>query len=201
VGAKGDHMISSIELTVLGLISYKPMHGYKLCHFFENKGMDVLKEIKKPSVYAILKRFEKQELIIGEYEFDENNPPRKVYSITKNGTKFFQENLKEYLLNFSFFNPIEFWHLIRFSRSNISKDDFLLIINNMKQEIISHVANMGKKKNDLISNATLPETNFYNIMGSMLDTLHKANLKALNDFILFAENSGNDSYFLENEEG
>jgi len=37
-------------------------------------------------------------------------------------------------------------------------------------------------------------------MESMLDTLHKANVKALNDFILFAENSGNDSYFLENEE-
>ena len=39
-------MISSIELTVLGLISYKPMHGYKICHFFEDKGIDELKEIK-----------------------------------------------------------------------------------------------------------------------------------------------------------
>lgn len=87
-------MISSIELTVLGLISYKPMHGYKICHFFEDKGIDVLKEIKKPSVYAILKRFEKQELIFGEYEFDENNPPRKVYTITKTGLTFFPGEFK-----------------------------------------------------------------------------------------------------------
>ncbi len=200
MGSKGDNMISSIELTVLGLISYKPMHGYKICHFFEDKGIDVLKEIKKPSVYAILKRFEKQELIFGEYEFDENNPPRKVYTITKTGLTFFQENLKDYLLNFSFFNPIEFWHLIRFSRSNISKDDFILIINHMKQEIISHVTNMEQKKNEIINKATLPEKNFYHIMGDMLDTLHKANIKALNDFILFAENPENDPYFLEIEE-
>ncbi len=193
-------MISSIELTVLGLISYKPMHGYKICHFFENKGIDVLKEIKKPSVYAILKRFEKQELIVGEYEFDENNPPRKVYAITKIGIAFFQEHLKDYLLNFSFFNPIEFWHLIRFSRKNISKEDFILIINHMKQEIISHVASMEQKKNEIIDKASLPEKNFYSIMGGMLDTLHNANVQALNDFILFADNPENKPYFLENEE-
>jgi len=193
-------MISSIELTVLGLISYKPMHGYKLCHFFENKGIDVLKEIKKPSVYAILKRFEKQELIVGEYEFDENNPPRKVYAITKTGLTFFQENLKDYLLNFSFFNPIEFWHLIRFTRNNISQEDFILIINHMKQEIISHVAGMEQKKNEIIDKVTLPEKNFYSIMGGMLDTLHSANVKTLNDFILFAENPENNPYFLKIEE-
>jgi len=193
-------MISSIELTVLGLISYKPMHGYKICHFFENKGIDVLKEIKKPSVYAILKRFEKQELIVGEYEFDENNPPRKVYAITKTGLTFFQENLKDYLLNFSFFNPIEFWHLIRFTRKNISQEDFILIINHMKQEIISHVTSMEQKKNEIIDKATLPEKNFFSIMGGMLDTLHTANVKALNDFILFAENPENNPYFLKIEE-
>ncbi len=193
-------MISSIELTVLGLISYKPMHGYKICHFFENKGIDVLKEIKKPSVYAILKRFEKQELIVGEYEFDENNPPRKVYAITKTGLTFFQENLKDYLLNFSFFNPIEFWHLIRFTRNNFSKEDFILIMNHMKQEIISHVNKMEEKKNEIIDKATLPEKNFYSIMGGMLDTLHTANVKALDEFIFFAENPDNDPYFLEDEE-
>lgn len=70
----------------------------------------------------------------------------------------------------------------------------------MKQEIISHVTNMEQKKNEIINKATLPEKNFYHIMGDMLDTLHKANIKALNDFILFAENPENDPYFLEIEE-
>jgi len=193
-------MISSIELTVLGLISYKPMHGYKICHFFEDKGIDELKEIKKPSVYAILKRFEKQELITGEYEFDENNPPRKVYSITQKGKKYFQENLKEYLLHYSSFNPIEFWHLLRFCQNNINKKDFITIIDHMKRKIISHINDMKQKKQEMIKKATPSEKNFYHIIGEMLDTLHKANFKALDDYISFAESAKNGSYFLEIKE-
>lgn len=193
-------MISSIELTVLGLISYKPMHGYKICHFFEDKGIDELKEIKKPSVYAILKRFEKQELITGEYEFDENNPPRKVYSITEKGKKYFKENLKEYLLNYSSFNPIEFWHLLRFCQNNINKKDFITIIDHMKHKIISHINDMKQKKQEMINKATPSEKNFYHIIGEMLDKIHKATIKALEDYISFAESAENRSYFLEIKE-
>ena len=193
-------MISSIELTVLGLISYKPMHGYKICHFFEDKGIDELKEIKKPSVYAILKRFEKQEFFTGEYEFDENNPPRKVYSISEKGKKYFQENLKEYLLHYSSFNPIEFWHLLRFSQNNIIKEDFIAIINNMRQKIISHIKKIEQKKQEMINVTNQPEKNFYHIIGGMLDKIHKATIKALEDYISFAENAENRSYFLEIKE-
>jgi len=193
-------MISSIELTVLGLISYKPMHGYKICHFFEAKGIDVLKEIKKPSVYAILKRFEKQEFLTGEYEFDENNPPRKVYSISEKGKKYFQENLKEYLLHYSSFNPIEFWCLLRFCQNNIIKEDFIAIINNMKQKIISHINKIEQKRQEIINEANQSEKSFYHIIGQMLDSLHKANFKALDDYISFTENAENGSFFLEIKE-
>ena len=176
------------------------MHGYKLCHFFENKGIDVLKEIKKPSVYAILKRFEKQDLVTGEYQFDENNPPRKVYSITEKGKKYFRKNLREYLLHYSSFNPIEFWHLIRFCQNNITKKDFISIIDHMKNKIISHISNMEQKKQEMINKANLPEKNFYHIIGGMLDKIHKATIKALDDYISFAENAENRSYFLEIKE-
>jgi len=193
-------MISSIELTVLGLISYKPMHGYKLCHFFENKGIDVLKEIKKPSVYAILKRFEKQELIIGEYEFDENNPPRKVYSITDDGKKYFRENLREYLMNYSSFNPIGFWHLLRFSENNLTKEEFTIAITHMKQEIISHISHFKGKKNLMLKEATASRKQFYQIIKKMVTALNKENLKALDEYNSFAENPENASFFFLGKE-
>ncbi|HHI87743.1 MAG TPA: PadR family transcriptional regulator [Candidatus Cloacimonetes bacterium] len=193
-------MISSIELTVLGLINFKSMHGYKICNFFEEKGIYDMMEIKKPSVYAILKRFEKQGLISGEYEFDENNPPRKVYSLTDEGLRFFRKHLKEFLLNYSSLNPSEFWHLLRFCRNNVTQEDFLKILHNMKETFVSHIALLKEKKRELIKEFTEPEKCYFSIMENMFETLHTATNKALNDFISFAEEKENSAYFLENEE-
>ncbi|MBN2016885.1 MAG: PadR family transcriptional regulator [Candidatus Cloacimonetes bacterium] len=193
-------MISSIELTVLGLINYRPMHGYKLCNFFEEKGIYDMMEIKKPSVYSILKRYEKEGLISGEYEFDENNPPRKVYSATDKGIKFLRDNLKDFLLNYSSLNPAGFWHLLRFCKNNVTQEEFIEIIKHMKGVFLSHMRDLDKKKENLIKNFSEPEMNYFTLMEDMFVVLHKANLKALNGFISFAENSENESYFLKKEE-
>jgi len=176
------------------------MHGYKICNFFEEKGIYDMMEIKKPSVYAILKRFEKQDLISGEYKFDENNPPRKVYSITDTGLVFFRKHLKEFLLHYSSLNPAGFWHLLRFTRNNISRDDFIKIIKNMKEGFTTHIRELEEKKHDLIREFTIPEKNYFSIMEVMFGTLHKVTINALNDYISFAEKPENSSYFIEGEE-
>ncbi len=157
-------------------------------------------EIKKPSVYAILKRFEKQGLISGEYEFDENNPPRKVYSITDEGLSFFRQHLKEFLLNYSSPNPAGFWHILRFCWNNVSQKDFIRIIKNMEERLTDHLHELEEKKHDLIQEFSQPQRNYFAIMEEMFITLHQATFKALKKYINFAEDPENKPYFIKEEE-
>ena len=70
----------------------------------------------------------------------------------------------------------------------------------MKDVFLSHMRDLDKKKENLIKNFSEPEMNYFTLMEDMFVVLHKANLKALNGFISFAENSENESYFLKKEE-
>ncbi len=74
---------------ILWIISKEKIHGYgimkKLDEFFDFD--DVNYEIKNTSskVYPILRKMEKNGLIVGEWEINENNKRVKYYSITDEG--------------------------------------------------------------------------------------------------------------------
>ncbi|MCQ2971234.1 transcriptional regulator, PadR family [Methanobrevibacter gottschalkii] len=74
---------------ILWIISKEKIHGYgimkKLDEFFNFE--DVNYEIKNTSskVYPILRKMEKNGLIIGEWDINENNKRVKYYSITDEG--------------------------------------------------------------------------------------------------------------------
>lgn len=74
---------------ILWIISKDKIHGYgimkKLDEFFNFE--DVNYEIKNTSskVYPILRKMEKNGLIIGEWDINENNKRVKYYSITDEG--------------------------------------------------------------------------------------------------------------------
>ena len=74
---------------ILWIISKEKIHGYgimkKLDGFYDFDGLDC--EIKNSSskVYPILQKMEKNGLIVGEWDINENNKRVKYYTITEDG--------------------------------------------------------------------------------------------------------------------
>lgn len=79
-------------LLLLGLLSTQSQHGYQINEFIEhNLGRVTL--MKKATAYALLTRMESAGLVEAEDEREGNRPPRRVYSITDEGSALMREML------------------------------------------------------------------------------------------------------------
>lgn len=72
------------ELLVLGTLHAHPMHGYGLVDMLEG-GLGQALGLKRPAVYAVLKRLEERGWITATREQEGNLPPRSVYESTPLG--------------------------------------------------------------------------------------------------------------------
>ncbi len=76
--------LTTLEHIVLGLISQSPQSGYSIISMLE---AGTHRWSASPgSIYPILKRLEKQELIVGELEIVYETRPRKMYRLTESGS-------------------------------------------------------------------------------------------------------------------
>lgn len=80
---------SDSELLILGLIAEMPRHGYELEQVIEKRGMREWTQIGFSSIYYVLGKLEKKELIIAE--IPENSTARKCYQLTKTGNQVLVE--------------------------------------------------------------------------------------------------------------
>lgn len=76
---------SDSELLILGLIAEMPRHGYELEQVIEKRGMREWTQIGFSSIYYVLGKLEKKELIIAD--IPENSTARKRYQLTETGNK------------------------------------------------------------------------------------------------------------------
>jgi len=73
---------------VLGLIKKQPSHGYELLEQFNsNEHLGRIWTMSTSQLYAVLKRLEKQETIIGKEVIVPDAPPRREYVITDEGER------------------------------------------------------------------------------------------------------------------
>lgn len=128
-------MMSKIDLVVLGFLKRKPMHGYQMAGFFEKRGIDMWIKIKTPSIYKALNRLEGKKLISYKFVQSENSPPKKVYNLTKNGKEYFDELLHNILTDDKTTSPFDFWNALRFAKGNLTKKEFISIMD-LRLEII-----------------------------------------------------------------
>lgn len=85
--------LTALEYITLGLISLKPQSGYSIMNYLE---MAQTSGGGSPgTVYPILKRLEKQGLIIGTLETDYETRPRKVYALAAAGQSMLDDWLRE----------------------------------------------------------------------------------------------------------
>ncbi|MBL8159257.1 helix-turn-helix transcriptional regulator [Candidatus Saccharibacteria bacterium] len=78
-----------LEGSVLEVISRKPTYGYEITQQLRRLGFE---DVVEGTVYTILVRLEKNELVSIEKKPSEVGPPRKFYSLTNAG----QEELTTY---------------------------------------------------------------------------------------------------------
>lgn len=82
----------SLKYSILGLLHYKPMHGYRLKEHLE-RNFGHMWSINYGQIYPNLKKMKDEGLISMHEEVrpGEKGPPRKRYSITEAGRNVFQE--------------------------------------------------------------------------------------------------------------
>jgi DNA-binding PadR family transcriptional regulator len=87
--------ISNKEVTLLGLIFEKPKHAYEIENDIKLRSMREWTEISMSSVYKLLNKLEKQELLKSKMNMSKNNISQKIYSITQKGKDAFNNKLEE----------------------------------------------------------------------------------------------------------
>lgn len=76
-----------LEGSVLEIISRKPTYGYDITQQLHRLG---LRDVVEGTVYTILVRLEKNELVSIEKKSSDVGPPRKFYSLTEQGKEELQ---------------------------------------------------------------------------------------------------------------
>ena len=186
------------DLVVLGFLNRKPMYGYEIIQFTKMHALDVWAGVKMPSIYKALQRLEVKKYISGKQVVEGNNPPRKVFTITKKGIQYFREILKYFLGSKSELN-VDFWMAISFMAKGISKELFLQLLDQRMDKIITHIKH-HKEECDLPEEEKKKIPFYIQIlmeMGEEMAKAQKRNLIKLKDEVLKPEN---EFVFLKEEE-
>jgi DNA-binding PadR family transcriptional regulator len=89
--------MTNAELAILSLVAQQPRHGYEIEQVIEERGMREWTEIGFSSIYYLLKKLEREELVAGELQEVERGPARKVYHTTLAGNQALREAVRDAL--------------------------------------------------------------------------------------------------------
>jgi DNA-binding PadR family transcriptional regulator len=76
---------SAKELFVLGRLSSRPTHGHEIMRTLAESRADLWVELSEKHVYYILRKLERDGLVLAEAPAEGSRPARKVFSITPAG--------------------------------------------------------------------------------------------------------------------
>lgn len=85
----------ALHHTLLGLLSYKPMTGYKIKQIFESSIIHFW-NAHMSQIYRELSHMEEKGWVTYQIEPQEGKPDKKIYSITQEGTEVFIQWLREF---------------------------------------------------------------------------------------------------------
>lgn len=89
--------ITDLEVAILGLLYDEPQYGYQLEKTIEGWGMRNWTQIGFSSIYYVLKKLEKKELVESKLKKVKGKPSRKVFTITDLGRQTMRESLIDLL--------------------------------------------------------------------------------------------------------
>jgi transcriptional regulator len=82
----------TLDMLVLKALSLEPMHGWGITERIEQWSEEVL-QLGQGTLYPALYRLERQGLIRSSWEVTENNRRARYYALTKDGRKYFAEEI------------------------------------------------------------------------------------------------------------
>lgn len=85
----------STQVLVLSLLTQEPMYGYQIAKELEQRSGGYF-DFKEGTLYPLLHRMEKEDLVKGEWQVVEKGPSRKYYSLTPEGRKVLEESAAEW---------------------------------------------------------------------------------------------------------
>lgn len=85
------------NLILLSFLRQRPMHGYEIQQLIQASRMDLWTNILSGSIYYALNKMESDGLIAATAEERTGARLRKIYSITDEGEKLFQQMIRETL--------------------------------------------------------------------------------------------------------
>jgi PadR family transcriptional regulator PadR len=89
VGRQMTEMLKGVlEGIVLAILAGRPAYGYQITASLREQGFS---DIAEGTVYALLVRFERRDLVDVEKVPSEKGPPRKVYSLNAQGRRYLDE--------------------------------------------------------------------------------------------------------------
>lgn len=89
--------MTDAELTILSLLAEAPRYGHEIQQLIEDRGLREWISVGFSSVFYILNKLEKQQMISAELRPAKNNPPRKYYQITEAGQGILQTRIADLL--------------------------------------------------------------------------------------------------------
>lgn len=89
--------MTNAELAILHLLLDKPRHGYEIEEVIEERGMREWTAIGFSSIYYLLNKLEKAEMVEKRSEDAERGPARKVFSLTPAGINALREGAMDSL--------------------------------------------------------------------------------------------------------
>jgi transcriptional regulator len=88
-----DLLYGTLNVLVLKALSWKPMHGYAIATWLEQRAGGSL-EVEDAALYKALHRLEEQGAIASEWGLSENNRKAKYYRLAPAGRRRLREEQK-----------------------------------------------------------------------------------------------------------
>ena len=88
-------MVSSIDLILLGIVYDQPRSAYDIQKHVEYLNLSHWVKISSPSVYKKLRVLEQKGYLMTKRQREGNMPEKSIYSLTREGRKYFHELMHE----------------------------------------------------------------------------------------------------------
>ncbi len=90
-----DLFPGALEMMVLQILRWQPMHGYALVQHIQQRSKDLL-QVEEGSLYPALQRMLKDGLVKAEWEISQTNRRVRTYNITPKGVKHLEHEVSRF---------------------------------------------------------------------------------------------------------
>ncbi len=97
IGVKMEQKLSNIEVILLSIVNEKPSYAYEIDKIIEMREMRRWIRVGVASIYQVLKKLERKNLVYSRNEKEGRMPERKRYYVTAEGRKALVETSKRLL--------------------------------------------------------------------------------------------------------